>query len=281
MILMDGKKLSNKKIENFKNRVVKLNNPPHLVMIQIGNNPVSSIYLKHKQIACQKIGIKSTKIILSLTTSFDTLKEKIETLNKDDDVDGIIVQFPLPQGMSKQKVALLVDSHKDADGIHPFNQGINVTNTSYDSPKPCTPKGVMELLKEYKIQIQGKHAVVIGRSNIAGRPLANMLINAHATVSQIHSKTKSDVKKNLLKKADIIVTATGYKDIFYPTDVKKGVVIVDIGIFKENNKIRGDIKYQTFNHKASYITPVPGGVGPMTVAMLMDNVITIKENKKQ
>ena len=276
---MNGIKLRNKMIGEYKKRVQKLEVKPHLAMVQIGENIGSTIYLQNKQKMCHEIGIKSSYVKLPMTISFAKLKKVIFNLNKDPLVDGILVQFPLPIHMSRRKVAMLIDPTKDVDGVHPLNQGFIVTNTETKGPQPCTPSGVLKLLKEYKIPLAKKYVAVLGRSNISGRPLANMLINENAVISQLHSKTPKKLRLQIINKADIIITATGQQNLFEPNDVKNGVVIVDIGIIRKNGKIRGDIEYKNFANKATYITPVPGGVGPMTVAMLMNNIIKIKEMK--
>lgn len=281
--LLDGKELKKKKFIEFKNRVDKLLErgiQPHLVVIQVGNNPASNVYVGHKQKSCESLGIKSTKVSLSDEITLEELKNEINKLNDDDSVNGILVQFPLPNHINERDVTILVHPLKDVDGIHPLNQGINFTRSKNYAPIPCTANGIVEFIKEYNIEVSGKHAVVIGRSNIVGRPTAYLLANLNATVSALHSRTDKDTFNQMIKSADIIVLATGMPDLITPDMVKQDVVIFDVGIIRQpDGKLRGDILYRDFMDKASYITPVPGGVGPMTVTMLMENLIHLTEEK--
>lgn len=281
--LLDGKELKKKKFIEFKNRIDKLLErgiQPHLVVIQVGNNPASNVYVGHKQKSCESLGIKSTKVSLSDEITLEELKKEINKLNDDDSVNGILVQFPLPNHINERDVTILVHPSKDVDGIHPLNQGINFTRSKNYAPIPCTANGIVEFIKEYNIEVSGKHAVVIGRSNIVGRPTAYLLANLNATVSALHSRTDKDTFNQMIKSADIIVLATGMPDLITPDMVKQDVVIFDVGIIRQpDGKLRGDILYRDFMDKASYITPVPGGVGPMTVTMLMENLIHLTEEK--
>lgn len=279
--LLDGKFLRAKKYEELIPRVSALKARginPHLAVIQVGEDAASSVYVGNKQKACEALGIKSTKIHLDSSITWETLVSEVQKLNNDPHVDGILVQFPLPKHLSKLSIANVIDPRKDADGIHPFNQGINLTKGSEFAPLPCTPNGVMEFFKAYNISLEGKDAVVVGRSNIVGRPMTYLLSNANATVTQVHTKTSKESFERAIKNADIIVTATGVADAITPDMVKRGVVIADVGIIrKEDGKLRGDVDYKAFEGIASYITPVPGGVGLMTVTMLMENVIRLAE----
>lgn len=284
-ILLDGKELKQKKFIEFKARVDKLlarGITPHLVVIQVGDNPASNVYVGHKQKACESLGIQSTKVALPENISFEELKNKINELNNDDSVNGILVQLPLPKHINESEVTILVDPLKDVDGIHPLNQGVNYTRANRYAPIPCTANGLIEFIKEYNIQVAGKHAVVIGRSNIVGRPAAYLLTNLNATVSVLHSRTETNLFNQMIKSADIIVLATGMPDLITPEMVKQDVVIFDVGIIRQpDGKLRGDILYRDFMDKASHITPVPGGVGPMTVTMLMENLIHLTEEKNK
>lgn len=280
-ILINGTELKKKKINDLKVRVDKLLNKdikPHLVVVQVGADPASTIYINHKEKMAKNLGMEFTRCALPADISFDELKSKVEGFNNDVLVDGIIIQFPLPKSFSDKPINTLVHPHKDADGIHPYNQGINLTRENEFAPSPCTPSGIMEMFKEYNIPLSGKHAVVIGRSNIVGRPMGYMLANENATVTMTHSRTSKEDMELAIKNADIIVTATGVKDQVKPEMIKEGATIIDVGIIRdEDNKIRGDVLYKDFIGKAGFITPVPGGVGPMTVTMLMQNTITFAE----
>ena len=279
------KKLRNEIIEKLKKEIEELktkNIKPKLVVVQIGEDQASTIYIKNKQITCAKIGIDSQKILLNENISFEKLKITIDKLNQDQTVTGILVQFPLPKHLDENKVVSLINPNKDVDALNFENQGKNIFKTNEQVPKPCTPSGIIKLLKEYKINLEGKHIVVIGRSKIVGMPLTFLLTQENATISHINSKTTKETLKHLLKKADIVISATGKPDLFTKEDVQKGVVLVDVGIIRSKGKLRGDIDFEEFKNIASYITPVPGGIGPMTVAMLMANVVLLaKKNDKK
>lgn len=282
-VLLDGKKLKAKKLDEFKARVDKLISRginPHLVVVQIGNNEASNVYIGHKQKMCEQLGIKSTKEWLPEDVSLEEFKKKIDALNKDENVHGILVQFPLPPHIKNEEATMLIDPKKDVDGIHPLNQGINFTRTPEYAPIPCTANGIMEFFKEYNIPLEGKDVAIIGRSNIVGRPSSYLFANANASVMMLHSRTNEETFKRVVKSADIIVLATGMQDLITPEMVKQDSIIIDVGIIRmDNGKLRGDILYRDFMDKCSYITPVPGGVGPMTVTMLMENLISLAEQK--
>ena len=284
-ILLDGKSLRDKKFVEITNKVSKLKKKginPHLVVIQVGANPASNIYVKHKQKACKTLGIKSTIIIFGKDVTYKELSREINKLNQDDSIHGILVQLPLPKSFGGNPTGTLVLPEKDADGTHPHNQGAFFTQQPFWVPIPCTSNGIMELLKEYKIDPSGKEVVIIGRSNMVGRPSSYLFMQADATVSILHSKTTKETFNSKIRSADIIVLATGKKDLITPDMVKDGVVIIDVGIIRmPNGNLRGDILYKDFMDKASHITPVPGGVGPMTIAMLMDNVVKLAEEKNK
>lgn len=283
-VLISGNKLKEKKLIELKQRVealAKKNIKPHLVVVQVGADPASTIYINHKEKTALSLGMQFTRASLPGDISYEDLKKEVDKYNNDSNVDGIIVQFPLPKHLDGHIVTTLVVPHKDADGLHPYNQGINFSKENEWAPTPCTPTGVMQMFKEYNIPLSGKNAVVIGRSNIVGRPMSYMLTHENATVSTLHSRTEKETFKRLIKNADVIVTATGVADMFTPDMIKEGATIIDVGIIRdENNKIRGDIAYKDFMGKAGYITPVPGGVGPMTVTLLMENTILFAEKYK-
>lgn len=257
---------------------------PHLVVVQVGDDLASNIYIKHKAKACANLNIKFTNLKLPDDITFEDLKKTLYKLNNDPKVNAIIIQFPLPKHLASKPITLLIDPIKDGDGLHPLNQGLQLLNTNIYSPIACTPKGIIALLETYQISLTSKNVVIVGRSNIVGKPLISLLLQNNATVSVVHTKTISLAFKNLLKNADIIISATGNPDLIKPSDVKKGVVIIDVGIIRDaNNNLRGDIDYKKFLKKAAFITPVPGGVGPMTVTMLIENTLelTQKQVKEQ
>ena len=272
MIILDGKALSLKILEQVKERVAKLNKQPHLVVILVGENPASKIYVNNKKKAAEKVGIKSTVIEMNAETSEEELLETIEKLNEDDDVTGILVQLPLPKHIDKNKVILAISPKKDVDGFTPENVGklvIGLEPYFY----PATPQGIMMLLDEYKIPIEGKDAVVIGRSNIVGRPMAQLLLKRNATVTMCHSYTPNIEDK--IKTADIVISAVG-KKIVRCKMVKNNSCLVDVGIFRDaNGKLTGDVDFDFVSPTCGYISPVPGGVGPMTIASLMYNASKI------
>ncbi len=242
---------------------------PNLTLIKVGNDPASEIYVKHKQKTCREIGINSTIIEYEESISEDKLLSKIKKLNKDKSVNGILVQLPLPKHIDASKVIESVDPEKDVDGFHPTNIGKNVLKIP--AIKACTPKGIMSLLKFYKINITGLHCVIVGRSNIVGKPLINMLLNNNATVTVCHSKTEN--LKDHTKKADILIVAVGKAHFIDRSMIKRGAIIIDVGINKLKGKTVGDVDYSSCETKAIAISPVPGGVGLTTVVSLMENTI--------
>ena len=272
MIILDGKALSLKVLEKVQERVEKLPRQPHLVVILVGENPASKIYVNNKKKAAERVGIKSTVIEMDANTTEEKLLETIDMLNCDDEVTGILVQLPLPKHIDKNKVILAISPKKDVDGFTPENVGklvIGLEPYFY----PATPQGIIMLLDEYKIPIEGKDAVVVGRSNIVGRPMAQMLLRRNATVTMCHSYTEDLQDK--IKTADIVISAVG-KKIVRCKMVKKNSCIVDVGIFRDSNgKLTGDVDFDLVSPSCGYISPVPGGVGPMTIASLMYNASKI------
>ena len=268
MILLDGKKVSEKILEEVKQKVESLPQKPHLVVILVGEDPASKIYVRNKQKAAEKVGIRSTVIEFAENIKEQELLAKIEELNNDTDVTGILVQLPLPNHIDKNKVTMAISPKKDVDGFSPENVGklaIGIEPYFY----PATPQGILMLLDEYNIQIEGADAVVIGRSNIVGKPVSQMLLQRNATVTSCHSYTKDLDEK--IKTADIVISAVG-KKIVRCKMVKKNSVIVDVGIFKDSNgQLTGDVDFDFVFDSVGFISPVPGGVGPMTIASLMYN----------
>jgi methylenetetrahydrofolate dehydrogenase (NADP+)/methenyltetrahydrofolate cyclohydrolase len=268
MIILDGKKVSAKILENVKTRVAKLKKQPHLVVILVGDNPASKIYVRNKQKAAEKVGIKSTVLEFPNSVNEDELLKTISELNNNPDVTGILVQLPLPAHIDKNKIIVAISPLKDVDGFTPENVGklaIGLEPYFY----PATPQGIIMLLDEYNIPIEGANAVVIGRSNIVGKPMAQMLLRRNATVTSCHSYTKDIESK--IKTADIVVSAVG-KKVVRCKMVNKNSVIVDVGIFKDSNgQLTGDVDFDYISDSVKYISPVPGGVGPMTIASLMLN----------
>lgn len=272
--ILDGKKLRDKIIENLKAKVDTFEEKPTLVVILVGENPASKIYVNNKKKMAEKIGIHSEVINYPANITEAELLDKIEELNNNKKVTAILVQLPLPKHISKDNVMNKIIPSKDVDGFTPYNFGklfSGETPTVY----PCTPKGILLLLDEYNIEIEGKHVVIIGRSNIVGKPLSQMMLNKNATVTICHSHTKN--LSQITKTADILVSAVG-KNIIEGEMLKTDCVIVDVGIFKdENGKTRGDVDFESASKIASFISPVPGGVGPMTIASLMLNTVELFE----
>ena len=272
--ILDGKKLRDKIIENLKAKVDTFEEKPTLVVILVGENPASKIYVNNKKKMAEKIGIHSEVINYPANITEAELLDKIEELNNNKKVTAILVQLPLPKHISKDNVMNKIIPSKDVDGFTPYNFGklfSGETPTVY----PCTPKGILLLLDEYNIEIEGKHVVIVGRSNIVGKPLSQMMLNKNATVTICHSHTKN--LSQITKTADILVSAVG-KNIIEGEMLKTDCVIVDVGIFKdENGKTRGDVDFESASKIASFISPVPGGVGPMTIASLILNTVELFE----
>ena len=275
-IIIDGNQTAKNITEELKLEVSKMQKKPHLVVIQVGDIPASNIYVNLKHKKAEALGIISTIIKYPETTTEEEVINKIKELNNDNEVHAILVQLPLPKHINKINVIKAISPQKDVDGFTAQNSG-DLLNGITPMAGPCTPKGVLRLLKEYNIDIAGKHAVVVGRSNIVGKPLAIMLLNNNATVTICHSKTKN--LSEITKQADILISAVGRKIIFKDM-VKKDAVVIDVGIFKdENNKTTGDVDFENVKEVASFITPVPKGVGPMTIAMLMKNTIELTKQQ--
>ena len=271
--IIDGKKISQDIKDELKEKVTALKDTGTevaLAVIQVGNDPASSVYVRNKKKACVYIGIRSLSYELPEETTEDALIELIEKLNKDETVNGILVQLPVPKHIDPDKIIRTISPEKDVDGFHPQNVGKLVIGE--EGFVSCTPAGVIQLLKRSGIEISGKNCVVVGRSNIVGKPMALLMLRENATVTIAHSKTKN--LKELCQTADILIVAIGKPQFITADYVKEGAVVIDVGIHRdENNKLCGDVRYEEVAEKASAITPVPGGVGPMTIAMLMSNCV--------
>ena len=283
MIVLDGKKTSidikAEIAESVKEIVAKGSRPPHLAAVIVGDDGASLTYVGSKVRACKRVGFESTLIKLPETISENELLEKVNELNNDENIDGYIVQLPLPKHIDSQKILMAVDADKDVDGFHPTNFGkMALSLSTFIS---ATPFGIMELLKRYNVETSGKHTVIIGRSDIVGRPISILMSQksnpGNSTVTLAHSRTKNI--EELTKQADIIISALGVPNFVKEDMVKDGAVIVDVGITRVTDgsekgyKIVGDVDYENVSKKSSYITPVPGGVGPMTIAMLLKNTL--------
>lgn len=277
--IIDGKVVAARIKEELKQEIVQLKEngiTPGLAVIIVGNNPASRSYVNNKKKDCEEIGIKSFEYAMPEETTQQQLIELIETINNDKTVDGILVQLPLPKHINEEIVLNSIDPKKDADCFHPFNVG----NLMIGKPgfQPCTPAGVMELIKESGIEISGKECVVLGRSNIVGKPQAIMLLAANGTVTVCHSRTKN--LEEVCRRADILVVAIGKAKFLKANFVKPGAVVIDVGINRdENGKMVGDVDFDEVKEVAGAITPVPGGVGPMTRAILLKNTITAVKNR--
>jgi len=273
--IIDGKIVSKLVKDNIKSIIESKKISPSLAVILVGNDPASLTYVRNKTKECLEIGISPKDYHLPEDTSEEKLLELIGNLNKDNDIDGILVQLPLPKHINTNKILNAISPYKDVDGFHPENVGKLMIGTPFI--EPCTPKGVIRLLEHYGISVEGKRAVVLGRSNIVGKPMAIMLLHRNATVTICHSKTKD--LSEITKQADILVSAIGIPNSVKADMIKKDAVVIDVGINKveENGKSKlvGDVDFENVKEVASYITPVPGGVGPMTRAMLLENTVNL------
>ncbi|MBC1363581.1 bifunctional methylenetetrahydrofolate dehydrogenase/methenyltetrahydrofolate cyclohydrolase FolD [Listeria welshimeri] len=276
--IIDGKKLAKEIQERVTTEVAelaKIDKKPGLAVVLVGDNQASRTYVRNKQKRTEEAGMKSVLIELPETVSEEKLLEVVEELNTDDTIHGILVQLPLPKHISEEKVIDTISYDKDVDGFHPVNVGNLFIGK--DSFVPCTPAGIIELIKSTGTQIEGKRAVVIGRSNIVGKPVAQLLLNENATVTIAHSRTKN--LPEVAKEADILVVATGLAKFVKKEYIKTGAIVIDVGMDRdENNKLCGDVDFEDVIEEAGFITPVPGGVGPMTITMLLAN--TLKAAKR-
>jgi len=269
--LIDGKAVSAQIKEELKEKVAKKKEEGveiSLAVIQVGNDPASSVYVNNKKKACEYIGIKSIAYELSEDTTEEKLLDLIEELNGREDVNGILVQLPLPGHIDENKIIKAISPKKDVDGFHP--QSVGALCIGQPGFVSCTPAGIIELLKRYHIEIEGKECVVVGRSNIVGKPMALLLLRENGTVTVTHSRTRD--LKEVCRRADILIVAIGKPKFITEEYIKEGAVVIDVGIHRnENNKLCGDVDFASVEPHCSAITPVPGGVGPMTIAMLMNN----------
>ena len=278
--IIDGKQISldiknelKEKVAKYKEQGIEIT----LAVVKVGNDPASAVYVRNKEKACEYVGINSKTLALPEETTEEELLNVVKELNEDKNVNGILVQLPLPKHIDESKVLLTIDSTKDVDGFHPVNVGKMVIGE--DTFLPCTPAGIIEMIKRTDIDIEGKECVVIGRSNIVGKPMAMLMLKENATVTIAHSRTKD--LKEVTKRADIIVAAIGKAKFVTADYVKEGAVVIDVGMDRdENGKLCGDVDFVSVSKVASAITPVPGGVGPMTVTMLLVNCLRSVELNK-
>ena len=273
MVLIDGKKVSAEIRSRLKQETAELKNQtgrmPGLATVLVGEDPASAVYVNNKNKVCHEIGFQSFGQSLPEETTEAELLDIIKKLNANDEVNGILVQLPLPDHIDSERVLLAIAPEKDVDGFHPINVGKLAIGNALLTP--CTPTGIIALLDYYGIEIAGRHAVVLGRSNIVGKPVANLLLQRHATVTICHSKTTN--LKQVTCQADILIAAVGRPNFVNADMVKEGAVVIDVGINRVDGKLIGDVEFNPVAEKAGFITPVPGGVGPMTIALLMENTL--------
>ena len=272
-VIIDGKELAKKIRANLKiecEELKKKNINSKLAVIMVGEDPASKVYVRNKSKACEDVGIKYEEYLLDSKITQKELIELIEKLNNDKTINGILLQSPIPSNLDINEAFRTISPEKDVDGFNPLNVGKLVLNQ--DTFVSCTPYGIMKMFEEYDIDLTGKNVVILGRSNIVGKPLIHCCLNKNATVTSCHSKTQNIAQK--AKEADVLISAIGKANFVTADMVKDGAVVIDVGINRlDNGKITGDVDFESVKEKASYITPVPGGVGPMTIAMLMNNVI--------
>lgn len=279
MELIEGKVVSKKIRDELHEEVIKLNEKgihPKLAVILVGDDPASKIYVNNKNKACQKVGIEFEEFLFPTNTTQEELDNLIDSLNENKEINGILLQYPIPKHLDVDEAFRRISPQKDVDGFNPINVGkLSLGQETFVS---CTPFGIMKMLEHYNIDPEGKHAVVIGRSNIVGKPMAQCLLKANSTVTICHSRTKNLAE--MTKQADILVAAIGKPKFVTEDMVKDGAVVIDVGINRlDDGKIVGDVDFENVSNRVSYITPVPGGVGPMTITMLLNNVI--KATKEQ
>ena len=277
--LIDGKALAKKIREELKVECDELKEKgikPKLAVIMVGNNPASKVYVRNKSKACNEIGIEYEEYLLEEDTTQEELIKLIENLNENKNINGILLQSPIPQNLDINQAFKAIDYRKDVDGFTPISVGkLSIGEDTFVS---CTPYGVMRMFDEYNIDLTGKNVVIIGRSNIVGKPLIQCCLNKNATVTVCHSKTKN--LEEYTKRADVVIAAIGKSKFVTADMIRDGAVVIDVGINRsEDGKLTGDVDFENVEKKASYITPVPGGVGPMTIAMLMNNVIKAAKNQ--
>lgn len=265
-MLLDGRKVAIELKASLKEKIAKLKIKPHLVVVLVGSDPASLTYVNSKKRQAEQVGMASSIIKLPESTSTETLLETVKKLNQDDSVHGILVQLPLPKQIDTNRVIEAIDIHKDVDGLHPLNVGLLRNDRPYFIP--CTPKGVMRIFEYYDIELEGKNALVIGRSQLIGKPIASLLLKENATVTQAHSKTKNI--QQLIENNDIIIVAVGHKAMIKKDMLNEHHIVIDVGIHEDGETLVGDVEKASYD-KVKAITPVPGGVGPMTIASLLEN----------
>ena len=280
--IIDGKAISKLVREEIAAEVVefkkKYDSAPGLAVIIVGNDPASQVYVRNKKKGCEEVGFYSESYELPEETTQEELVALVEKLNKDDKINGILVQLPLPKHLDEEQIILRIKPQKDVDAFHPYNVGrITIGNPKF---LPCTPAGIMEMLKYYNISVEGKECVVIGRSNIVGKPMAMLLLGQNGTVTICHSRTKDLAE--VTRRADILVAAVGIAYFVKEDMVKDGAVVIDVGMNRNaEGKLCGDVDFEAVKDKCSFITPVPGGVGPMTITMLLKNTLTASKQHKK
>ena len=273
MVLIDGKKVSgeirNRLADEIQELKKKTGKTPGLATVLVGDDPASAVYVRNKNKICGELGFQSFEQKLSADTSEEKLLQLVGELNSNKDVHGILVQLPLPDQIDSEKILQAIDPKKDVDGFHPVNVGKLVVGNALLTP--CTPTGIIALLDRYDIEISGKNAVIIGRSNIVGKPVSMLLVHRNATITICHSRTQN--LEEVTRSADILVAAVGRANFVTDEMVSEGTVVIDVGINRVDGKLTGDVDFEPVSKKASHITPVPGGVGPMTIALLMENTL--------
>jgi methylenetetrahydrofolate dehydrogenase (NADP+) / methenyltetrahydrofolate cyclohydrolase len=273
MVLIDGKKVSaevrNRLADEVQELKKKTGKTPGLATVLVGDDPASAVYVRNKNKICGELGFQSFEQKLSADTSEEKLLQLVSELNSNQDIHGILVQLPLPDQIDSEKILQAIDPRKDVDGFHPINVGKLVVGNALLTP--CTPTGIIALLDHYDIEISGKHAVIIGRSNIVGKPVSMLLLQRNATITICHSRTQN--LEEVTRSADILVAAVGRANFVTEAMVSEGTVVIDVGINRVDGKLTGDVDFEPVSKKASHITPVPGGVGPMTIALLMENTL--------
>ncbi len=274
--IINGKELAKEIRLNLKEIVEKENLSPKLAVILCGDDEASKVYVRNKSKACDEVGIEFEEFLLPSTTTQKELLDLIDKLNQDKEIDGILLQSPIPKGLNIEEAFEKIRPEKDVDGFNPYNVGKLCIGE--DGFIPCTPYGIMKMFEKYNINLEGKKAVIVGRSNIVGKPMAQCLLSKNATVTICHSRTK-DLKEEL-KDADVVIAAVGKRNVIKADMIKEGAVVIDVGMNRnDEGKLCGDVDFEEISKKVSFITPVPGGVGPMTVAMLMENVVKACKNK--
>ncbi len=274
--ILDGKLIRDQILAELRPRVAALPHAPQLVVILIGDNPASQVYVKNKMAACELLGIRSQKLAPPITVTTEELLTTIDALNADPEVHGILVQLPLPPQIDAGRVLEAVSPAKDVDGFHPINAGKLLSGAP--GLRPCTPSGIMELLRRYEIPIEGRKAVIVGRSEIVGKPMAILLLQANATVTICHSRTSNLAEE--CKRADILVAAIGRAEYLGEAHIQPGAIVIDVGMNRVNGRLTGDVDPEEMARLSSAYTPVPGGVGPLTIAMLMSNTVKAAESSR-